>query len=71
MVRANWISTCRNPNLGGFFGGAAGKGITEPTKLIWLLYIGAIILLISLLILGIGLNQKQIKKVWTLKIKTF
>src|SRR5690625_1727514 len=40
---------------GGFFGGAAGKDVTKPTKLIWLLYIGAVLLLISLLILGIGL----------------
>lgn len=40
---------------GGFFGGAAGKSVTKPTKLIWLLYIGAVLLLISLLILGIGL----------------
>lgn len=40
---------------GGFFGGAVGKGISKPTRLIWLLYIGAILLLISLLILGIGL----------------
>lgn len=40
---------------GGFFGGAAGQDITEPTGLIWLLYIGAAILLVATVSLGIGL----------------
>ncbi len=44
---------------GGFFGGAAGKGIKEPTQLIWLLYIGATLLLASLLILGVGLIKNR------------
>ena len=44
---------------GGFFGGAAGNGVTGPTKLIWLLYIGSILLFISLLILGVGLIKNR------------
>lgn len=44
---------------GGFFGAAAGKDVTKPTKLIWLLYIGAILLLIPLLIMGIGLIKNR------------
>ena len=40
---------------GGFFGGAIGENVTKPTSLIWILYIGAILLAVSLLILGIGL----------------
>ncbi len=44
---------------GGFFGAATGKQITEPTKLIWILYIGAIILLMSLIILGVGLIRNK------------
>jgi hypothetical protein len=44
---------------GGFFGGAAGKDVTEPTNLIWILYIGALVLLSSLLVLGIGLIRSN------------
>ena len=44
---------------GGFFGGATGNGLTGPTKLIWLLYIGSTLLFISLLILGIGLIKNR------------
>lgn len=44
---------------GGFFGGASGKNVTEPTKLIWLLYIGSIFLVIALIILGIGLIRSR------------
>ncbi|MBS1747053.1 MAG: hypothetical protein JST21_12855 [Bacteroidetes bacterium] len=44
---------------GGFFGGAIGNNITEPTKLIWVLYIGIIVLFISLLTLGIGLIRNR------------
>ncbi|MDF9800508.1 hypothetical protein OKW21_005771 [Catalinimonas alkaloidigena] len=44
---------------GGFFGAAAGKQVTKPTPLIWLLYVGAIVLLISLLSLGIGLIRNN------------
>ncbi len=40
---------------GGFFAAAAGRGISTPTKLIWLLYLGALLLALCLLILGIGL----------------
>lgn len=44
---------------GGFFGGAIGERISQPTQLIWLLYVGVIILAISLLILGIGLIKNR------------
>ncbi len=44
---------------GGFFGGAAGRNITAPTRLIVLLYVGAAVLAISLILLGIGLIRKQ------------
>lgn len=40
---------------GGFFGAAAGKQVTEPTKLIWLLHIGAVLLMLGLITLGVGL----------------
>lgn len=40
---------------GGFFGAAAGKGTNKPTKLIGLLYLGALLLLVCLLTLGISL----------------
>jgi hypothetical protein len=43
----------------GFFGGAAGKGLTEPTKLIWILYAGVFVLFIALLTLGIGLIRSN------------
>lgn len=43
----------------GFFGGAAGKGITKPTKLIWILYAGVLTLFVALLILGIGLIRSN------------
>jgi Ni,Fe-hydrogenase I cytochrome b subunit len=39
----------------GFFGAASGKGVERPTKLIWILYAGAVLLAISLLVLGLGL----------------
>ena len=45
---------------GGFFGGASGRGVTEPTNLIWLLYCGSVLLLLSLLILGIGLIKNSL-----------
>ena len=44
---------------GGFFGGALGRDVTEPTNLIWLLYSGAILLFFSLLILGVGLIRSS------------
>ena len=44
---------------GGFFGGAAGKDVTAPTKLIMLLYIGAALLAVSLVVLGVGLIRSN------------
>lgn len=44
---------------GGFFGSATGKQINEPSGLIWLIYIGAVILLVALLILGIELIRNR------------
>ena len=43
----------------GFFAAAIGKNITAPTRSIWLLYLGIIILAVSLVILGIGLIQSS------------
>jgi hypothetical protein len=40
---------------GGFFAGAGGRNINTPTKLIRILYLGIVVLFISLVILGIGL----------------
>lgn len=40
---------------GGFFGAAAGSGSTQPGPLVWLLYLGILVLFISLITLGIGL----------------
>jgi hypothetical protein len=39
----------------GFFGSSAGRGTTEPNKLILLLYIGVVALTAGVLALGIGL----------------
>ena len=39
----------------GFFGAAAGKGITQPTSLIAILYAGMVVLAVALVITGIGL----------------
>lgn len=44
---------------GGFFAAAAGKSITEPTKLIGILYVGIFTLLLSLVTLGIGLIKSK------------
>ena len=40
---------------GGFFGAAGGKQVTQPTKMIWLLHVGAIVLMLGLITLGVGL----------------
>ena len=39
----------------GFFGSSAGRGVTQPNKLIVLVYLGAVALAASVLALGIGL----------------
>ena len=44
---------------GGFFGGSIGPQITEPTKLIYLLYIGIGLLALCLVILGISLIKNK------------
>lgn len=44
---------------GGFFGGAAGKEVNEPTGLIGILYVGAMLLFVSLLTLAIGLIRNK------------
>jgi hypothetical protein len=44
---------------GGFFAGATGEGITEPTGGIALLYAGIVILAAGFLILGIGLLRSK------------
>jgi hypothetical protein len=43
----------------GFFASASGRDVTIPNKLIRILYIGILVLLISLIILGIGLIRSN------------
>lgn len=43
----------------GFFSAAIGRQITEPTELIFILYVGIIILIFGLLTLGIGLIRHK------------
>jgi hypothetical protein len=40
---------------GGFFAAAAGKGITKPNKMIAMVFIGAFVLAVSMVTLGVGL----------------
>jgi uncharacterized membrane protein YphA (DoxX/SURF4 family) len=40
---------------GGFFASASGRNITKPNRLIFILYLGILILATCLIILGIGL----------------
>lgn len=40
---------------GGFFAAAAGKGVTRPNKMIAMVFVGAIILAVSMITLGVGL----------------
>lgn len=44
---------------GGFFAGAIGSGVTEPTRGIALLYVGVFVLAYSLITLGIGLIRNR------------
>src|SRR5690606_35307636 len=43
----------------GFFAAAIGRQITEPTRLIFILYVGIVILTFGLLTLGIGLIRQK------------
>jgi hypothetical protein len=40
---------------GGFFASASGKNLTKPNKMIFILYLGVLMLAACLIILGIGL----------------
>lgn len=40
---------------GGFFAAAGGKGLSKPNKFIFLIYVGAILLSVALITLGVGL----------------
>lgn len=44
---------------GGFFAAAAGKDVTQPTKLIAILYVGLAVLFVALVVLGIGLIRNR------------
>jgi len=46
---------------GGFFAAAIGENLTKPNSNIWILWLGVIVLAVSLLVTGIGLikNSKQ------------
>jgi hypothetical protein len=39
----------------GFFFSSMGKGRTQPNRMIWLLYTGAVVLAASVIVLGVGL----------------
>ncbi len=43
----------------GFFLSSMGKGRTEPSRLIWLLYLGGVVLAASVVALGIGLLRPR------------
>ncbi len=43
----------------GFFAAAAGSNVTQPTELIWVLYVGVAVLAISAVTLGIGLVRRS------------
>jgi hypothetical protein len=53
VARGIWAAAVLFP--AGFFGSSAGRGTTEPNKLILLLYIGVVALTAGVLPLGIGL----------------
>ena len=44
---------------GGFFGAAAGKNVTQPTKLVIFVYAGAGWLAVCLILLGVGLIRSN------------
>lgn len=44
---------------GGFFAAAIGNNVTQPTELVWVLYVGIIVLAASAVTLGIGLVRKS------------
>lgn len=44
---------------GGFFASAAGKGLEQPNSLIAILYAGALLLIVSLIISGIALIRSR------------
>jgi len=44
---------------GGFFAAATGPGLTEPNGLIWILYLGVLVLAVSLITLGVGLIRSK------------
>jgi Ni,Fe-hydrogenase I cytochrome b subunit len=44
---------------GGFFAAAAGRGLTQPNSMIPILYSGALLLVISLILLGISLIKSR------------
>lgn len=43
---------------GGFFASATGQGLTQPTNLIAILYLGIVVFVTGLVTLGIGLVRK-------------
>jgi len=44
----------------GFFLSAASPRVTEPTRMIRLVYIGAVILAVAILLLGVGLIRASV-----------
>lgn len=44
---------------GGFFAAAIGENLTKPNEFIWVLWLGVIVLAISLISLGVGLIRSK------------
>jgi hypothetical protein len=45
----------------GFFVSAASPRVTEPTRMIWFVYAGALILALAVLVLGVGLIRAAVR----------
>ena len=61
-----WITRLSAPSAAilmplGFFLSTASPRVTEPTRMIWLVYAGAIILAIGILVLGVGLIRASVR----------
>jgi len=58
LVRVSFVAAALLVS-GGFFAGAIGEGVTEPTHLIFILYLGIFELAFAVITLGIGLLRKR------------